>query len=151
MFADPVMSVYFGMEAEEGASGPPAERYGEAIHEDDRERIEAAVHRAVVTGQPFIEIYRVRTLYRADRLIMADGRCFRDRDGNPNLYPGHIIDISDYLAIENSIKEIRDHLEVALLKAQKMRNSFLTYLITLAAREAAESGERDSNLTIRLN
>lgn len=62
LFGDPLISTYFGMDAAEGASGQPMERYLRAIHSDDRDRVRRAFCGACTSGEAYSETYRVRTL-----------------------------------------------------------------------------------------
>jgi diguanylate cyclase (GGDEF)-like protein/PAS domain S-box-containing protein len=80
------------------------ERY---VHPDDRDRIVAASDRAVSTGQPF------RVEYRA---IHADGHVvwikeesvlIDDGDGAPLYWLGIMLDVSELVAAQKSLREVR--------------------------------------------
>lgn len=136
VFADPIMSAYFGMQAEDGERGPPLERFMEAIHSDDRDRIRTAITRAVTTGEPYREAYRVKTLFGQERTLIAVGRCFRDARGRPHLYPGHITDIT--VRRTGTSADIYDQLSRSRDLAAAEGKLLLEYLISMAMLECSD-------------
>src|SRR5215216_5426716 len=80
VYGDANLAEYFGLTIEELASGASLERYIAGIFPDDRARVQAAIRRAVVLCSDFQEEYRVRTMNRGLRRILAIGHCYRDED-----------------------------------------------------------------------
>lgn len=143
VFADPMMSAYFGMDAGEGASGPPVERYLSAVHADDRLRVGRAVRRAIVSSAPFSECYRVMTVHGTECRVAATGCCFRDAHGRPNLHMGHIVDVSDLSMHIQSLGDLAARLGFLSVSAERQGLSFVKYLIDMALHEVSEGSPFD--------
>lgn len=138
VFADPLMSTYFGIDASVGARGAAPARFAAAIHKEDRDRVIRSMRRAMVSGGAFSERCRVYTLLGKERLILVEGRCFSDREGTPRLYPGHIVDIGDYIGDCGAIDELRDLLDRALVLAKIQRMNLTQYFIAMSIAEISE-------------
>lgn len=134
-FADPVTATYFGMTPQEGRKGQPIQRFLRAIHPDDQERVEFAIAKTVHEGTPYRETYRVITLDGEARTIMAAGFCFRDHDGNPDLYPGHFVDIGPAAAVEDLAYELGGAITLARQMADGRDMGMLRYLLDMARLE----------------
>lgn len=143
VFADPIMSAYFGMDAEEGASGPPVERYLSAVHVDDRPRVRRAVRRTIVLSVPLLECYRVMTLDGTECRIAATGRCFRDGYGRANLHLGDIIDVTDLVLHIQSLRELAACLGFLSISAERQGLRFVKYLIDMVLHEVSEGSPSD--------
>lgn len=85
---------FFGTSAEDAAKGMPLAVFTEAIHPEDRERVAAAIERAIATGEIYEEEYRV-TGGGLVRWVLARGRCHRDAEGRPDRFPGVCVDITE--------------------------------------------------------
>ncbi|OCJ00580.1 hypothetical protein A6U86_13420 [Rhizobium sp. AC27/96] len=88
VFADTAVAKLFGIDQEETLHGLPVERFLTRIHVSDRPRIARKLSQAIIGGQPYREEYRVEDYRGTIRWVMAHGRCFRDRSGNPVQYAG---------------------------------------------------------------
>lgn len=88
LYADTALAGLFGLDAVETLAGLPVDRYVARIHPDDRGRVAKSMSDAVIGGMPYFEEYRVKDGYGETRRVMALGRCFRDRSGNPVHYAG---------------------------------------------------------------
>lgn len=151
LFGDTLISTYFGMDAAEGAAGQPLERFLCAIHPDDRNRVERSFRDACYTGKNYSEAYRVRTLHGDERLVLAEGRCYNDARGRPNIYPGHVVDIGDMVGPDPSIVDLQDHLHVALLKARQLRLGLAQHLLSMAILEVSDVRRTTEEMASRLN
>jgi len=88
VFADTAVAKLFGLDQEETLHGLPVERFLTRIHASDRPRIARNISQAIIDGLPYRQEYRVQDYRGAIRWVMAHGRCFRDRSGNPVHYAG---------------------------------------------------------------
>ena len=86
------------------AGGLPLARFIDAILPEDRERVEAAVARAVEDGREYEQNYRVRDAKGDIRWVLARGRCIHDESGKPTHFPGVVFDTTRQV-------EEREHLE----------------------------------------
>lgn len=113
--ADAGVSAYFGVEKAAGSAGVPLKSFLEGVHSEDRERVTRRITRAVVTGQPFDETYRVQSPRNGLPWVRAKGTCFRDKHGRPNCYPGSLIDVTG-----RATEDINSHILEAILDAQHL-------------------------------
>ncbi|GAA0285539.1 PAS domain S-box protein [Halobacterium noricense] len=100
----------FGIDPERAREGVPLDEFVGSIHEDDRERVAAAIDEAVETCGDYEEEYRV---YDADgdvRWIVARGHV-ECEDGEPVTFPGAITDITEQKRAEREIEQHREQLE----------------------------------------
>lgn len=141
LFADPTLSVLLGLSEEEGASGPPAEAYINAIHEDDRAGLARIIQAAIDTGSPIRHIYRATCLYGQERWLHATGGCFREVKSNLVICSGHVVDITGQMARNETLQDICTHLELAHSGASRLRMPFLAHLIGMALLEANGSAK----------
>jgi len=130
-FSDPFASFCFGMQPAEGREGRPIERYFEAIHHDDRDRVKAKISLSIKTGAPYHEQYRVTALNGSVRTIIACGMAFKDAAGLPEIYPGTVMDTSREPA-EDLIFDIGGHIALARQRAEKEGMAMLKYLLDMA-------------------
>ncbi|MGB3293126.1 MAG: ATP-binding protein [Phormidesmis sp.] len=113
----------YGVDVESATKeGLPIENFSRSIHEADRDRVSAAIQRALTTGEVYTAEYRVWSADGRERWVRARGQVEYDAAGNPFSFPGAVIDITDRKHAEAE----RDQL---LAQAQ-------------AAQEAAESANR---------
>lgn len=87
-YADTAFARLFGIDPHEALLGLPIETYLSRIHPEDRPRVARAISDAVIDGLPYHDEYRVTDSRGAIRVVIAFGRCFRSRDGNPVQYAG---------------------------------------------------------------
>ncbi len=147
-YADAGLAEYFGLPWSEGASGLAREKFRMAIHEEDRGRVLAANRAAIERGLPLSERYRVCLPERETRTALAAGRCYRQGDGTPAIYSGHVFDVSGEPLPADGFAEIVGHLRQALGTAGRLRYNFVGYLVSMAlmeteTRAALESAPAD--------
>ena len=88
VYGDTAIASLFGLDPAETICGLPIASYIERIHTDDRARVAALISQAVRGGMPYHAEYRVLDAFDEIRWVMAMGRCFRNRQGDPNHYAG---------------------------------------------------------------
>jgi PAS domain S-box-containing protein len=120
VLADPRFVLLFGTQAQ-AADGMPIAEYIKAVHPADLARVKEAMTRAMKTGEPFHEEYRLVQKDGTVRWIDARGRCRFDETGKPARFPGAAVDITDRKASEQAAREAdgRFHL-MAESMAQKI-------------------------------
>jgi PAS domain S-box-containing protein len=90
LYADTALAKLFGVNPSEALVGLPIEHYLARIHPQDRPRVARAISDAVIDGLPYHDEYRVTDSNGSIRVVIAFGRCFRNRAGNPVHYAGII-------------------------------------------------------------
>jgi len=107
--ADAALARLFGVDPERAREGVPLSELVASIHEDDRERVAAAIDEAVETCSDYEEEYRV---YDADgdvRWVVARGHV-ECEDGEAVTFPGAITDITEQKRAEREIEQHREQL-----------------------------------------
>jgi signal transduction histidine kinase/DNA-binding response OmpR family regulator len=101
------------------------------IHEEDRERTQMAVERALLYGEPYDVEYRTVAPDGRARWVRAKGRAYFDSDGKPMRFDGVTLDISKLKTTE----QLRDQALVAERVAReeaerisRMKDEFLATL-----------------------
>lgn len=94
----------FGVDPEVAATGLPIKLFVQAMHEEDRPRVVAAINQAVKTGEEYAAEYRVYTAAGEERWLAARGRVEYAPDGRPIAFPGALADITDRKRIEASLR-----------------------------------------------
>ncbi|MDM9625578.1 PAS domain-containing protein [Rhizobium sp. S152] len=87
-YADTALARLLGLDPDEALCGLSIEHYIASIHPLDRKRVAHSISEAVADGGPYFDEYRVEDCFGEIRKVMALGRCFRDRTGNPVHYAG---------------------------------------------------------------
>ncbi|MBW4541615.1 MAG: PAS domain S-box protein [Myxacorys chilensis ATA2-1-KO14] len=133
----------FAVDPNEAAMGLPLEQFINAIHEDDRPRILAAIYRAIETGGEFVTEYRVQTVTGEVRWVAARGRVEYDSQGRPVAFPGALADISDRKQVEESLRqsEARAQLAIGVGRLGMWRYDLGTNLVELDERMREIWGE----------
>ncbi|TYB89419.1 PAS domain-containing protein [Oceaniovalibus sp. ACAM 378] len=104
----------FGLNPAQSHNDLPLKDFLNAIHEDDRTRVAAAVQRAIDTGEDYEEEYRVNGKGGADRHLLARGACLRDAQGKPNRFTGIVVDISKQHRDKHALRESETRLRTVL-------------------------------------
>jgi PAS domain S-box-containing protein len=91
--ADRNLARLFGITPEDAAGGP-LEAYMKTIHPDDRDRVVAAIGRALENGDRFEAEYRLVGSDRAVHWIVARWRVERNISGRAVRMPGVVVDIT---------------------------------------------------------
>lgn len=133
--ADAEVCAYFSVPKDVGETGVPLNAFLKGIHEADRLRVINRITRAVMTGKPFSETYRVVSPENGLRWVQANGTCFRDSEGRPETYPGTIVDVTD-ASMEHPHTLIVEHLLEAHQLAEHAKEPHLARLLEAVLLEA---------------
>jgi PAS domain S-box-containing protein len=98
--ADERFAHWFGMDVQQCRDGLPLETVAEAIHPDDRSRVEEAIAEAMGRGGLYRCEYRVRQYDGSYAWVEANGRVELDAEGNAVRFPGVLLDHGDRHRIE---------------------------------------------------
>jgi PAS domain S-box-containing protein len=93
----------------EELTGSRRAAFGELIHPEDRSDLAGRVQTALTQGNPFEQIYRIRTAAGQEKWVFEQGRGVYGESGELLFLEGFITDITD-----------RKRMETQLLQAQKM-------------------------------
>lgn len=94
VYADKRFADLYGVDPVLAAAGVPFGTYAGGIHAEDRVRVASAVEAAVASGGSFAEEYRTIDSAGGLHWVRAHGRCFADRDGRPERFPGAVVDVT---------------------------------------------------------
>jgi PAS domain S-box-containing protein len=111
MQVGPAFARTFGIEPSAASDGLPLDRFLQAIHEDDRDRVEAAIDTAVENCGEYEAEYRVRDADGELRWVLAKGHVNCDDDGDPISFPGVLVDISARKEVERELEQRNERLE----------------------------------------
>jgi PAS domain S-box-containing protein len=106
------------------ADGGLLDNYVQSIHPDDRERVSAALARAVQTGDEYNADYRILRADRTVRWVSARGRVECDSTGEPVRMAGVLVEITDRKALEDELRVRLDQ----LAEADRRKDEFLATL-----------------------
>jgi PAS domain-containing protein len=139
VYGDANLGDYFGVPRAEFAHGAPLEIFLQRIDEQDRDRVRAAIRKAIVDGGPFRETYTVISASRGRRTISVAGRCIFDEKGEPALFPGWFVDVTDSPRSRHaSLLTIEHHLEQARMVAKATGEELVCYMVEMALVEASD-------------
>lgn len=93
---------------EPGAAKPTFALFVDALHPEDRDRVLDVLNRAVETGAPYAERFRIRRPDGSVRTVVARGELKRTADGRPLRMIGTVQDITERSRIEGEIERERD-------------------------------------------
>jgi PAS domain S-box-containing protein len=111
-------------------SGLPIYLYVNAMHEEDRSRVWAAIERAIKSGEPYSAEYRVHTANGEERWVSARGQVEYDVDGNPVSLPGALIDITELKLAEVALRHLSKEIQQQLRKFDAVTSSVSDLIYT---------------------
>jgi PAS domain S-box-containing protein len=93
-----------------------SERYMEALHPDDRERVKQAVSEALANHREYDTEYR--TVWRDESIhwISAKGRGYYDAERKPVRMSGVVLDITERKQAEEEIRKLNAELELRVIE-----------------------------------
>ena len=94
-YVDERFARLFQVDAALAQSGTQLERFTNMIHPDDRERVIAAIGRAISTGELYEVDYRIPQLSGLDVWVTAKGKLFVDADSGLKRFAGVAVDITE--------------------------------------------------------
>jgi PAS domain S-box-containing protein len=96
VYADERFSDLFHVSRDIARDGAPISAYLASIHPDDVEGLEAAMTRAIKTGESFTSEYRIIQPEGGVRWVLAEGRPALDERGICVRFPGIAVDITEH-------------------------------------------------------
>ncbi|ELZ15136.1 multi-sensor signal transduction histidine kinase [Haloterrigena salina JCM 13891] len=111
MVAGETFAETFDVDPQAARQGVSSERFLEAIHPADRERVEEKLDAAVESCGEYEAEYRVRTADDELRWVVSRGRVECDADGNPVRFPGALTDITERKHAELELQRNNEQLE----------------------------------------
>ena len=128
----------FGLDPAVAAGGLPIAAFLDHIDPASRPGLEAAMARAIETGELFEHEYGVEGTDR-HRWLMGRGRCRHDVHGRPTRFSGVVIDITRRKEAEDALRAALDRSEVAQREVDhRIKNLFalIPAIVNLSARRA---------------
>ncbi|HSH55571.1 MAG TPA: PAS domain-containing protein, partial [Candidatus Limnocylindrales bacterium] len=104
VIGDQYMAAMFGVSEKAAAAGLPLKTFVQAIHPDDRRRVQDQIAEALKSQDLYESEYRTVGKDGTVRWLIARGRTEADEQGNPVRFPGAIINITERKLIENNQK-----------------------------------------------
>lgn len=91
---DALVALLFNLDPMAVQAGAPLDAFVDAMHPDDRSRIEALIRTASRTGGFYIAEYRVVSADRVTRWVLARGQFELDPEGRPLRGRGIVVDVT---------------------------------------------------------
>ncbi len=95
------------------ATGVPIENFTDAVHPDDKRRVEPVIERLCTEGGTFNEEYRLMQPDGSVRWVVAKGRTQQDESGKPARFPGVAIDITERREAEQKLRKTEEDFRFA--------------------------------------
>ncbi len=111
MVVGPSFARTFGVDPDAAHRGVSLDRFVDAIHEDDRERVASEIETAVETCGEYESEYRVWNADGELRWVVARGRVECDDDGEALTFPGALTDITARKRAELERRRNQEQLE----------------------------------------
>src|SRR3982750_4750849 len=93
VIADANLAQMFSVSPDEAATGAPVERFVNAVHPEDRPRVEVILARVVEQGGEYQAEHRLLPKDGSVRWVIGRGRCDHDEHGRPICFTGVTVDI----------------------------------------------------------
>ena len=119
-YCDAQLSALCSVDAKRGEEGAPLSEFFNAVHPEDVERLQAAMERALATGETFSQGCRLMQKNGSVRWVIARGKCLYDAQGAPLRFPGAVVDVTECREAEFALKESEARLQQALTAGQVM-------------------------------
>lgn len=111
VFADKSLAKMFSV-TEYEAKGGNLEAYTNAIHEEDRDRVQQTIAEALSAADSYEAEYRLVQPDKSIRWVVARGRIMRDAEGRAIQLPGVVIDITKRKEAEATKAESQERFEL---------------------------------------
>jgi PAS domain S-box-containing protein len=103
-YVSPSLQRFLGIDVDEWRRRP--ERWSEAVHPDDRERVQASFRESLEADRPWSETYRFLTEDGTIVWLRSEGRAVeRDDLGRPTRFRGVSLDVTDHMTSESELRE----------------------------------------------
>ncbi|WP_375499041.1 PAS domain S-box protein [uncultured Nostoc sp.] len=120
----------FGVDSAKATTGLPIELFIQAMHEEDRPQVVAAINQAIETGEEYVSEYRIYTAVGEERWVAARGRVEYAADGKAIAFPGALADITERKQAESAWRQISAELERQLRKFDAIASSVTDFIYT---------------------
>ena len=97
--------------APKDVDGGPLSRIVEAIHPDDRNRVNGLISQAIETGDRYEATYRIAQPDGSWKWLTARGQVERDVAGLAIRFPGVVIDVTDWMRAKEDLARVTDESE----------------------------------------
>lgn len=104
IFADDNLARMFGLPPEGVKKGLPLDTFLKSVHPSDRERVQREIEIVLKNKGEFESEYRTFNSDDEVRWVIVRGKIEVDAAGNPEKFPGVIVDITDRKSAENNLK-----------------------------------------------
>ncbi|MFD1589444.1 PAS domain S-box protein [Halorientalis brevis] len=111
MVTGPALATKFGVDPEAAREGVTLGSFVSAVHEEDRDRVEAEIETALDACGEYESEYRVWNADGERRWVVARGHVECDDDGTPVTFPGALTDITERKEAELELERQRQQLE----------------------------------------
>ncbi len=101
---DSRLASLYGMSIAEAANGFPPGRFFSIIHPQDQTRIRLAVGGMLRGAEVFSKEYRLVPADGGVRWVQARGRLYPDASGQPAIFAGALVDITDQKRVEEQLR-----------------------------------------------
>ncbi|SEQ75516.1 PAS domain S-box-containing protein [Faunimonas pinastri] len=105
VITDERFALSFSVDPRQAKEGVPIDDFMASIHPEDRPGVSEAIRRAIEDRTELSAEYRLCAPGRAERWLLARGRCQYDPAGNPVQFPGAAIDITDRKITEQALAQ----------------------------------------------
>lgn len=116
LYTSPQIEKMLGYTLEEWLR-PDADLWGKSIHPDDRDRVLAADEHSRSSGEPFKEEYRLIAKDGSVVWVRDETVLLRDESGEPWLWQGVLLDITELKQTEEALKESEERFRSAFENA----------------------------------
>lgn len=152
VMTDGRLAALFGLPREQAERGRPLADYVARVHPDDKAAVRAALRAAIASGADYAQDFRVLRPDGSIRWISAQGRCYGGAAGQPQRFPGVVLDITERKAAEQVLTGLlaeKDRLAeqnelVAREMSHRIMNSFqlLQSVLTMQTRNITDPAAR---------
>ncbi|MGM4878038.1 PAS domain-containing protein [Bradyrhizobium sp. 956_D2_N1_5] len=146
-YSDARFAGMFSVDPAKGDEGAPLSDYLAGIHPEDVRRIADAVNRTIVTGEKYVQEYRLLRKDGNIRWVEARGECLYGEDGKPDRFVGVVVDVTNQ-------KNAQERQRLLAREADhRVKNIFANFhsMITLSVRSAGSPKEMAHALRGRLD
>ena len=119
--ADLRFAALYSVDPERAKVGAPIAEFFGGIHQDDIERVQADVARALETGELFASEYRLSRRDDGVRWVTAQGRCTLTPEGTPLRFSGASFDITERKTTEERLRQLNADLEHKVIERAQAR------------------------------
>ncbi|MDY7225456.1 ATP-binding protein [Hyalangium rubrum] len=130
-----------GLEAVE--TRQPLEDFFSRIHSEDRQRVQAAIQRAIHEHRGFVEEYRLLLPDAGTRWVRDQGRVLLDAQGQPTHFTGAMVDVTEQKRLEEETRQSAEfERQLIGIVSHDLRNPLSAITLTVSALKRQAFDER---------